>query len=83
MKSYIFCCSVTLHINICCVYHLEGLSNVYCCCYAWSIQNTQLILMKLLNMAKYLQPRPNACTQNFGTEATLALAVEANFAPYI
>ena len=39
--------------------------------------------MKLLNMAKYLQPRPNACTQNFGTEATLALAVEANFAPYI
>ena len=26
--------------DICCIYHLEGLSNVYCCCYAQSIQNT-------------------------------------------
>jgi len=36
---------------------LEGMSNVYCCCYAR--------------------------TQTFGTEASLASAVEANFAPYI
>jgi len=34
-----------------------------------------------VNMAKYLWPRPYAWTQNFGTEATLASAIEANFAP--
>ena len=39
MTSYIllFCDSAC---DICCIYYLEGLSNVYCCCYAWSIQNT-------------------------------------------
>jgi len=37
----------------------------------------------MLNMDKYLRPRPNAWTQNFGTEATLALAIGVNFAPYI
>jgi len=68
--------------DICCVYHLEGLSNVYYCCYAWGIQNTRLILI-MLNMTKYLWPRPNAWTQHFGTEAILASAIEANFAPYI
>jgi len=77
--AVLWLCIITFAVVI----HLQGLSNVYCCCYAWSIQNTHLILMKLLNMAKYLQPRPNACTQNFGAEATLALAVESNFAPYI
>ena len=59
MKSYnhilLFCDFTYLTFAVFII--LEGLSNVYCCCYAW--------------------------TQNFGTEATLASAVEANFAPYI
>jgi len=49
MTSYILLFFCDSACDICCIYHLEGLFNVYCCCYAWSIQNTHFAPKHLID----------------------------------